>query len=471
MIISKKILYGFSFLIIFTLIFSSATENIKAEGISLEKAIEFGLENSTEIEDIENQIEQIKRNIAGIKAQKDWKVDLSADYSHDFEEEENTGIESQVNNSSIKDSISISANKLYDFGLSFNPILTINEDDESIDLSLTQQLYPITNSELENQLYNLEKDLIKTKEELKSIKASKITSWVQKYLNIVRMEEREKIYLESVKKAEDNLEKVKKEKDIGEAGEQQFLTAQYSLKDANYKLKEQRFSIDERKDSFKNELGLNSERNIIFKADNDMIIDLMEKTNKLTEEYLNNDDLIKLVEENNSSLQVNKIDRKILKRELDNLKKEDDLNISATGDYDTISENLTATINFSYNLYDGGKHEIDVKSKETSIENNIKNYEEKLKQLKLDLKNHINTLSLDKDKLAKEELNYQRSKNNLEIAEIKYDRGIIDYLEYQDNWITTKESKVNLKSIKDTIFINKLEFINFVRSENVTGGF
>ena len=471
MIISKKIIYGFSFLIIFTLIFSSVTENINAEGISLEKAIEFGLENSAEIEDIQNQIEQIKRNIAGIKAQKDWKVDLSAGYSHDFEEEENSGLESKVNNSSIQDSISISANKLYDFGLSFNPTLTITEDDESIDLSLTQQLYPITNSELENQLYNLEKDLVKTEEELKNIKASKITSWVQKYLNIVRMEEREKIYLESVKKAEDNLEKVKKEKDIGEAGEQQLLTAQYSLKDAKYKLKEQRFSIEERKDSFKNELGLNSERNIIFKADNALIIGLMEKTNKLTKEYLNNDDLIKLVEENNSSLQVNKIDRKILERELVNLKKEDDLNIRVTGDYDTISENLTATINFSYNLYDGGKHGIDLKSKETSIENNIKNYEEKLKQLKLDLKNHINTLSLDKDKLAKEELNYQRSKNNLEIAEIKYERGIIDYLEYQDNWITTKESKVNLKSIKDTIFLNKLKFINFVRSENVTGGF
>ena len=471
MIISKKIIYGFSFLIIFTLIFSSATENIKAENKTKKKAIEFGLENSTEIEDIQNQIEQIKRNITGIKAQKDWKVDLSAGYSHDFEEEENSGLESKANNSSIQDSISISVNKLYDFGLSFNPTLTITEDDESIDFSLTQQLYPITNSELENQLYNLEKDLVKTEEELKNIKASKITSWVQKYLNIVRMEEREKIYLESVKKAEDNLEKVKKEKDIGEAGEQQLLTAQYSLKDAKYKLKEQRFSIEERKDSFKNELGLNSERNIIFKADNALIIGLMEKTNKLTKEYLNNDDLIKLVEENNSSLQVNKIDRKILERELVNLKKEDDLNIRVTGDYDTISENLTATINFSYNLYDGGKHGIDLKSKETSIENNIKNYEEKLKQLKLDLKNHINTLSLDKDKLAKEELNYQRSKNNLEIAEIKYERGIIDYLEYQDNWITTKESKVNLKSIKDTIFLNKLKFINFVRSENVTGGF
>ena len=179
----------------------------------------------------------------------------------------------------------------------------------------------------------------------------------------------------------------------------------------------------------------------------------------------------KLVEKNNSSLQANKIDRKILERELENLKKEDDLNIRITGKYDTLSENLTATIDFSYNLYDGGKHGINLESKKASLKNNINNYEDKVRKLKLDLENHLNKLSLDKDRLAKEELNYKRSKNELDIAEIKYDRGIIDYLEYQDNWIVARESGINLKSIKDTIFINKLEFIKFVNSENITGGF
>mgnify|MGYP007131729823 CR=1 FL=1 len=81
------------------------------------------------------------------------------------------------------------------------------------------------------------------------------------------------------------------------------------------------------------------------------------------------------------------------------------------------------------------------------------------------------SLSLDKDKLAKEELNYQKSKNDLDIAQIKYDRGTIDYLEYQDTWIKTREAGINLKSVKDTIFINKLKFINFVRSGNIIGGF
>jgi len=468
---NNKLVSGLLFLIILILIFSVNTESLKAESISLEKAIEIGLDNNAKIEDVKNNLVQIKRNFEGVKAQKDWKIDLSAGYTHIFEEEDNLALENKSDSSINQDSISITANKLYDFGLSFNPTLTVTEDDETIDFSLTQQLYPITNSELENQLYNLENNLIKTEQELKDIKESKVITWIQSYLNIVRMEERKTIYLESVKKAEDNLAKVKKEKEIGEAGEQQLLTVKYSLEDAKYRLKEQRYNIDERKNSFKNELGLNSETNIIFKADNELIANLKEKTNELTTEYLNSEGLLKLVEKNNSSLQANKIDRKILERELKNLKKEDDLKVRISGDYDTLSENLTATINLSYNLYDGGKHEIDVESKKDSLENNINNYEDKLKELKLELENHLNTLSLDKDKLAKEELNYQKSKNDLDISQIKYDRGTIDYLEYQDTWIKTREAGINLKSVKDTIFINKLKFINFVRSGNIIGGF
>jgi len=468
---NKKIISGLSFLIIFTLIFSFTTEKLRAESISPEKAIEIGLKNSAEIEDLKNNIDQIKRNIESVKAQKDWKIDFAGEYTHNFDEEDNLALKEKSDSSINQDSISITANKLYDFGLSFNPALRVTEDDERIDLSLTQQLYPITNSELENQLYNLKKDLINAEEELKNIKASKIITWVQSYLNIVRMKEREKIYLESVKKAEDNLKKVKKEKNIGEAGENQLLTAKYSLEDAKYKLKEQRYNIDESINSFENELGLNGKMNILFQSENNFILNLKEKTNKITGEYLNNENLLSLVEKNNSSLKTIKLDRKILERELENLKKEDDLNIRITGKYDTLSENLTATIDFSYNLYDGGKHGINLESKKASLKNNINNYEDKVRKLKLDLENHLNKLSLDKDRLAKEELNYKRSKNELDIAEIKYDRGIIDYLEYQDNWIVARESGINLKSIKDTIFINKLEFIKFVNSENITGGF
>ncbi|HKL76200.1 MAG TPA: TolC family protein [Halanaerobiales bacterium] len=471
MLNNKKIISGLSFLIIFTLIFSFTTEKLRAESISPEKAIEIGLKNSAEIEDLKNNIDQIKRNIESVKAQKDWKIDFAGEYTHHFDEEDNLALEEKSDSSINQDSISITANKLYDFGLSFNPALRVTEDDERIDLSLTQQLYPITNSELENQLYNLKKDLINAEEELKNIKASKIITWVQSYLNIVRMKEREKIYLESVKKAEDNLKKVKKEKNIGEGGENQLLTAKYSLEDAKYKLKEQRYNIDESINSFENELGLNGKMNILFQSENNFILNLKEKTNKITGEYLNNENLLSLVEKNNSSLKTIKLDRKILERELENLKKEDDLNIRITGKYDTLSENLTATIDFSYNLYDGGKHGINLESKKASLKNNINNYEDKVRKLKLDLENHLNKLSLDKDRLAKEELNYKRSKNELDIAEIKYDRGIIDYLEYQDNWIVARESGINLKSIKDTIFINKLEFIKFVNSENITGGF
>ena len=79
MLNNKKIISGFSFLIIFTLIFSFTTEKLRAESISPEKAIEIGLKNSAEIEDLKNNIDQIKRNIESVKAQKDWKIDFAGE--------------------------------------------------------------------------------------------------------------------------------------------------------------------------------------------------------------------------------------------------------------------------------------------------------------------------------------------------------------------------------------------------------
>ena len=80
MLNNKKIISGFSFLIIFTLIFSFTTEKLRAESISPEKAIEIGLKNSAEIEDLKNNIDQIKRNIESVKAQKDWKIDFACPF-------------------------------------------------------------------------------------------------------------------------------------------------------------------------------------------------------------------------------------------------------------------------------------------------------------------------------------------------------------------------------------------------------
>ena len=58
--LNNKLVSGLTFLIILTLIFSVNTENLRAENISFSKAIEIGLENSSKIKEVKNDIESLK---------------------------------------------------------------------------------------------------------------------------------------------------------------------------------------------------------------------------------------------------------------------------------------------------------------------------------------------------------------------------------------------------------------------------
>ncbi|MGM0411202.1 MAG: TolC family protein, partial [Bacillota bacterium] len=147
------------------------------------------------------------------------------------------------------------------------------------------------------------------------------------------------------------------------------------------------------------------------------------------------------------------------------------VSVDITGNYDTLSESGSATLNFEYNLFDGGKNELNIESQKESIKNNKEEYEEKYNELELELQKNLNNLSLNKDKLKREKLNYEKSLNDLEVAEKQYNNGVIDYLSYQESWIASNEAEIALKSLRDNNFINKLNFINFINSEKVIGGF
>ncbi len=456
-----------------TLLFLITSNSLANNSITFEKAIELALENNSEIKDLRYNINNLQRNKEIIFANKDWNLSLSGSYTHDFEETENSITNGGNINSgdSSENSITLRGSKNFDFALALNPSITILEEDEYLSLSVTQKLFPLQKSEYEKNLYTVNKDIEIAEENLKSIKANKIITWTQNYLNIVRMEENKEIYKESVKKAENNLEKVKEEMDIGEAGESQLITAQISLENARYNLKEQEYKIEENKSDFKNKLGIKQDKKIIFDDKDSFIINLEEKAEELTNEYLKTDDLMSIVKKNNIDLITNKMERDDLERELADLKGENKVNVDITGSYNTLSENGSATLNFEYNLFDGGKNELNIESQKESIEKNKENYNEKYKELELELKKILHNLALNKDKLKREKLNYEKSLNDLEVAKKQYDNGVIDYLNYQESWIASNESEIALKSLKDSNFITKLNFINFINCENVIGGF
>ena len=468
--LKKNKLFLGTYLLVFilALIVTVGNANVLADDISFEKAVEIALENNDQIKNLENNIESLKRSNAMIKAQQDWQININANYNHIFEDENSN---SSLNSMGNEDNINLEISKNFKTGFSFNPSITISENDENLTIDINQILYPITETQLNKNLFKNNKELIKAEINLEKTKADKIISWLESYLNIIRLEERKLIYENNLKKAEKNYNKVKEEREIGEAGKQQILTAELSLENARYNLKEIKNNISLSKKNFKVELGFEESKDINFNINSPYITDLSNKVDSIVKDYLQKDNLMKMVEKNNIDLIANKIDRDLLNQEMEWLKKEDDANINLSGSYNTESEDLRASLHISYDIYDGGKENLDIKSKEAKLEQNRDNYKSLYRKLEIELQSHLNKLSLNKDNVKKMELSYERSKFEAEVARKQFDRGLIDYLEYQEKWINSKEAEISLKSSKDNVLLNKLRFINFINSEKITGGF
>ncbi|MFP4017605.1 MAG: TolC family protein, partial [Halanaerobiales bacterium] len=282
-----------------------------------------------------------------------------------------------------------------------------------------------------------------------------------------------------MEKAEENMEKVKARKEIGDAGENQILSARLGLENASYSLEEIDNQIEDAEYTLYKNLALSRSNGFIIKESDSIVKELQQEAEEKINEYPIHDDdfteqLMPLIIENNYDLIVNQIDREVLEQELEWLNKEDKADISFDSSYDTESEDLSFGINLSYPLYDGGQHEMDLKEQELAIEENLSSYDQLYQDLKQELKQFINSLQLSQKSVKRQELNLEHSQFELDAAEKQLEAGVIDYLDYQEYLISAAEAEFELKSLKNQLFIDRLELLNFIDRDNIAvliGGF
>ncbi len=482
--INKKTTMIIVFILIFIIPVSGSAQEF-SQDYSIEEAIAIGLENSKVIKDAEENLKKMQRDIARILAQEDWQVNLNADYTHTF----NDGETRQETVSSDYNSLDIAANRSYRSGLKLNSRASLFDGDLNPDITITlsQPIFPALPTDLSRTYYKKEKDLLKAEKNLKEQKASSVLSWLESYLSLNRMDDKYKIYLQSVEKAEANLTTVLQRIEIGDAGQNQLLTDRLSLENAKYMLRESEKQIENAQFAIVNTLGLPDNEQITI-TDNSYQIKKMKKDVKgIIGEYLitldieildSNDSTINyfmdIVEGNSYELENILIDREVLEQELNYLEEEGKADIVLNGSYNTSNDEISLGLSLSYPLYDSGIYKMDIVEKELEIENNIIDYDEQYIQLKQELKILIDKIELSKMSYSKEKLNLEKSEFELEVAEKQLVVGLIDYLEYQDYWISAAEAKVNLKSLEDQLFIDRLELIKFIDTANIAeiiGGF
>ena len=426
---------------------------VQAAEYSLEELITKGLKNNLEIRQLENDIETTKRNIKLNKSRSDWQADLNLNKV--LVEEDTIGVDR------VNDKVNISVNKkLSDDNINVSPTVSYDFDGSEViyGMNINMNIYPNLPSENIKGLIRLNNQLHQEKKRLNTLKAELVKEWLNKYLQLVRLEENINVLKDRLELAENNYTELKKKAEINEAGQQELLQGEADLKDAEYNLKEVEQQYSQLKTSLLNSLQLEKNVDLNLNPDNKVLTDLKEKTNNVNLDKLNKEKTIENIVKTSSEFISNINQKSYLEKELNWLKKEDSPQVSIESSYDS-QTNFSAILNVSYNIFDSGINELKIENKQQAIEDN----QLALKNLYLKTETNLDKL-MDKVELAKmnvekNKILYNKAVDEADIISRQYESGAIEKAVLTNKRLNKKSAQINLKRATDNLFINRLELL------------
>jgi outer membrane protein TolC len=444
-----------SIIVIALFIISIFSTSMFAAEYSLEKIINHGIANNVDINNIQSEIQTIKRNIELNNAQADWQANMNINKVLIDEEavilnRDSDQVSIDINKKILNDNLNISPNMTYDF-----------DGSEFIyGLNLSLDLYPNLPSERIRLLIELNNQLNQKQKELNSKKAELIKKWTEQYMQLVRIDQNISILEKRYELAEDNYNEVKKQVDINEAGQQELLQAEVNLKDAEYNLKEINQQYSQLKRTLLNSINLSKETNIILDENNSVINRLKELTNDLSINDSNKEQLIENVVQTSSQFASIINRNELLKNELSWLEQEDNPQVSVDGQYNSEID-FQASLNVSFNLFDSGVQEIKEENKKQEIKTNELTLKQLYDETENKLEQIIDQIELSKIDVMRKELNYNKTSDNTEIVKKQYEAGAVEKRILTENMLNEESALINFKSANDTLLLNKLDLLIF----------
>ncbi len=458
-------------IIILTLVLLSFTSVITAEKLTFEKAIELGKENNYEIEQKREAIIELERQRAIIEAGIDWRLGVKSNPNQ---------YSGPVPTLSITDNkeelgISLQGGKTTINGLSINSSLSLETDiskiknlDEKYNFSLnvSKRLYPILPTQTEKNLILKDNELIIAKDELDLIENRKEVDWLESYLMILRLKERLEYSKKSYQIAFDELDLVKAQVKIGEAGQDQLLLAKINLQEAKLQQDQLLTSILQAEDNLSLELGLTAS-NIKFNKSDSYVSRFV---NKLDSINLNDidEEVVKLIKNNNVQLREIMLNKDYAENQLEWQLKDDDLKVDAFGAYNynaaamNEKDSVQVGVDISYDFYDGGQQELAVKGIKSKIKNLDKQYAHTLEQLKLQLNGMINEQKLNKMKLNSTKTGLEKARLVEKLYKNQLNEGLITENQYKQKALAVNQAEVDYKESKDQLLLGKLGIALFL---------
>lgn len=458
------------FLIIFiTFIFAGA--NVQAKEISLEEALSWGIENNSSIKEIKDSIKTIERSLNLIDTEYGFKTKISANPIIAGDSSIITNDESNSSESSDGSKISLNTTKLFPNGLILQSEISLKEEDwfdlEKLSegpkstFSATKSLYPVLPIKSEQEKYLASNNLLKARENLTWQQEYKKIEFLESFFNLLRLQERLSLAKTNFQYAQEDLNKILKKIEIGEAGEKQEIEAKIALKKAEINFLQAQNTFLQEKNGWYLNLNLPEETEASLLGDSPFLEEIIKWADSL-EFNLKEEGLMELAVDNYYKIRNILLDQDSSQKEAEwNLTKNKP-QVDLFGAYNSKNSSWGIGIDLSYDIFDGGKQKIEDEGYQAKLENLKDDYLQIVSELKLELSGLINQQEINSLNLEEKLMSWEKAKLEEESYQIQLQQGLISDSEFQYKMLGWQESEINLKSAKDEILINKLRIAHFL---------
>jgi len=476
-LVSKRLfIKAIPVIVILILVLFSFSSVIIAEELSLEKAIDMGIANNYEIEQKREAIKELERQRAIIEAGVDWYVGFDGNYLYNTEGPTFNSPDIVEDGDSM--GFSIEGGKTTLNGLSISSQLSLQGADpfgfEDLDkkyrfkLDVSKRLYPILPTQTEKDFIQTDNKLIIAKDELDTVENKKEVDWLENYLKLLRLEQSLEYSKTAYQLALDELDLVKAQVEIGEAGQDQLLMGEISLQEAKLQQDQLLVSIMQAEDNLALELGLNNSR-IKIEENEEYLDSFTRKVASINVKTID-EEVVDLIKNNNVQLREIVLNKDYAENELKWQLKEDDVKVDTFTSYNynagSMDENnkdeWQIGVGISYDLYDGGQQELTVEGIKSKIKNLDKQYAHILEQLKLQLKEMINEQKLNRMRLNSAETGLEKARLVEKLYKNQFNEGLITESQYKQKALAVNQAEVDYKDAQDQLLLGKLRIALFL---------
>ena len=463
-----------SFFILFLIIFTGfilTGENVHAKEISLEEALSWGIENNSSIKEIKDSIETIERSLNLIATEYGFKTQLSANPIIAGDSSIITDDESNSSESSDGSKISLKTTKLFPNGIILQSEISLKEEDlfdleklsegPTSTFSATKNLYPVLPIKSEQEKYLASNNLLKARENLTWQQKYKKIEFLESYFNLLRLQGKLSLAKTNFQYAQDDLNKVLRKIEIGEAGERQNIEAKISLKKAEINFLQAQNTFLQQKNGWYLNLGFVEETEVLLVEDSPFLEEVVKWIDSL-EFNFEGEKFTELAVENYYKIKNNLLDQDSVQKEAEwNLTKNKP-QVDLFGAYSSKDNTWGVGVELSYDIFDGGKQKIEDEGYQAKLENSRDDYSQIVSELKLELSDLTNQQEINNLNLEEKLMSWEKAKLEEESYQIQLKQGLISDSEFQYKMLDWQEAEIDFKSAEDEILINKLRIAHFL---------